>query len=55
MPNEWNVQDFGEYDSSLNKDGGSGLTVSVVALTLLVQCCRYRSILHAFGATLSFV
>jgi len=54
-PNEWNMQDFGEYDISLDEDGGSGLTVSVVALTLLVQCYRYGSILPAFAATLSFV
>jgi len=47
--------DFGEYHVSLDKDGGCGLTVSVVALTLLVQCRRYRSILPAFGAALSFV
>ena len=43
------------HDISLDKDGGSGLTVSVAALTLLVQCRRYRSILPAFGAALSFV
>jgi len=54
-PNEWNMQDFGEYDISLDEDGGSGLTVSVVALALLVQCYRYGSILPAFAATLSFV
>jgi hypothetical protein len=39
------MQDLGEYDILLDKDGGSGLTVSVVALTLLVKCCRYGSIL----------
>lgn len=54
-PNGWNVQDFGEDDISLDKDGGSGLTISVVALAILVQCCLYRWILPAFGAALSFV
>jgi len=54
-PNEWNVQDFGEYDVSLDKGGGSGLTMSVIALTLLVQCHHYRSILPAFGVALSFL
>jgi len=28
--NEWNMQDFGEYDISLDKDGGSRLTAPVV-------------------------
>jgi len=44
-----------EYDISLDKDGGSGLTVSVVALTLLVQFRRYHLILPTFGAALDGV
>jgi hypothetical protein len=55
-PHDREVRDFGKYDISLDRDGGSGLTVSAIALTLLVQCRRSHPIPPppAFGAALSF-
>ena len=45
-PNGWNVQDFGEDDISLDKDGGSGLTISVVALAILAYAsCETNSVI----------